>query len=62
MRPSAPTMDVFFVSSMVKPNHSSPRQILARTSGEFSPMPPANTIASAPFMAAKYAPMYFFTR
>ena len=30
--------------------------------GAFSPMPPVKTIASAPFMRARYAPTYFFTR
>ena len=30
-----------------------PAQMRARTSGEFSPMPPAKTIASAPFIAAR---------
>ena len=33
------------------PIHSSPSQMRARTSGEFSPMPPVKTIASAPSIA-----------
>ena len=48
-----PVAAAFFAASMRIPSQSNPSQMRARTSGEFSPMPPANAIASAPFMAAR---------
>ena len=44
---------LFFVTTPV---------ISSRTPAEFSPIPPVKTTASAPPIAARYAPMYFFTR
>ena len=34
----------------------------SRMSAWFSPTPPVKRMTSTPFMAAAYAPMYFFTR
>ena len=47
-------------SSSSTPRKPRPSQIRARTSGAFSPIPPANTSVSTPPSAAAKAPIHFF--
>ncbi len=44
------------------PKHESPLQIRERTPAPCSPIPPVNTTASSPPMAAVYEPMYLRAR
>ena len=57
-----PMVRALVAGSSSTPSHRSPSQIMWRTGAAFSPMPPANRIASAPSIAARYAPTYFRTR
>ena len=46
----------------VIPHHSMPLQIRLRICGAFSPIPPPNTMASAPPKTARYPPRYLRAR
>ena len=52
---------VFFSGSSWAPRYPNYFAISARPAILFSPTPAVNAIASTPFIAAAYAPMYFAT-
>ena len=55
-----PAVSALRDSCSAMPRKPSPSQMRARTSGAFSPMPPAKTSVSNPPSAAAKAPIHFF--